>query len=368
MDTLRQDRWDGRYFDGYSTTPHRVSITISNAGLEIAKIDGTVFHWYFHQIRQSQGTYTGEQVRLEKGDEMLVVDDPVFLQAIHYIAPNRSSFHNPRFRRHRTALTVLSAVAIIVIGLVFYFRGIPTLTDLVVVYLPVRWEEELGAQVVSLLAPENRRIDDPDCQKAIEGIADLLLKTEQSSPYHMHIILKRDPIINAFAAPGGYIVIHDGLLKKTKSPEELAAVLAHEIQHILQRHSTRAILRELSIGMLLSALSGDAGGLHYALETVHTLGGLRFRRQDEAEADQKGMQMLQKAKIDPKGMVVFFETLKKEVGDIPRFLSYVSTHPRTEERIERLKQIADQSDYESVALLPDTDWSEIQKMCARRPK
>ena len=193
-------------------------------------------------------------------------------------------------------------------------------------------EERLGAQVVLLLAPEDRRIDDPNCQKAIEGIAHLLMETEQSSPYNLHIILKRDPVINAFAAPGGYIVIHDGLLRKTKSPEELAAVLAHEIQHILQRHSTRAILRELSIGMLFSALSGDAGGLHYALETVRTLGGLRFRRQDEAEADQKGLQMLQKAKIDPKGMVAFFETLEKEVGDIPRFLSYVinpSAHRRT---------------------------------------
>ena len=368
MDTLRQNRWDGRYFDGQSTTPHLVSITISKHGLVIAKADGTEYQWYFHQIRQSQGAYTGEQVRVEKGDEILIVDDSDFLRAIHDIAPNRSSFHNPRFSKYRTALTVLSAMAIIVIGLVLYFRGIPTLTDLVVVYLPVRWEERLGAQVVLLLAPEDRRIDDPNCQKAIEGIAHLLMETEQSSPYNLHIILKRDPVINAFAAPGGYIVIHDGLLRKTKSPEELAAVLAHEIQHILQRHSTRAILRELSMGMLFSALSGDAGGLHYALETVRTLGGLRFRRQDEAEADQKGLQMLQKAKIDPKGMVAFFETLEKEVGDIPRFLSYVSTHPRTEERIGQLKQMADQTSYESVVLLPDTDWSDIQKMCVRRPK
>ena len=368
MGTLRQNRWDGRYFDGQTTTPHPVSITISKDGLVIAKADGTECQWYFHQIQQSQGTYTGEQVRVDKGDETLVVDDSDFLRAIHEIAPSRTGFHNPRFRRHRTALTVLSAVAIIVIGLALYFRGIPTLTDLVVVYLPVRWEEKLGAQVVLLLAPEDRRIDDPNCQKAIEHLADLLMETEQTSPYRLQIILKRDPIINAFAAPGGYIVIHDGLLRKTKSPEELVGVLAHEIQHILQRHSTRAILRELSIGVLFSALSGDAGGMYYALETVRTLGGLRFQRQDEVEADQKGMQMLQKAKIDPKGMITFFETLKEEVGDIPRFLSYVSTHPRTEERIEQLKQMADQTSYESVVLLPDTDWADIQKMCARTPK
>ena len=368
MNTLQQDRWEGRYFDGQTTRPHSVYVTISNTGLAIAKTDGTVFHWYFHQLRQSQGTYAGEQVCLKKDGEMLIVDDCAFLWAIHEIAPNRSGFHNPRFRQYRTALTGLSFLAIIAIGLALFFRGIPMLTDLVVVYLPVSWEEKLGAQVVLLLAPDKKRIDEPNCQKVIERIADLLMETEPSSPYRLQIILKRDPVINAFAAPGGYIVIHDGLLEKTRSPEELAAVLAHEIQHILQRHPTRAMLRELSIGLLFSVLSGDAGGLHYALETVRTLGGLRFRRQDEVEADEKGMQMLQKAKIDPKGMVAFFETLKKELGDIPRFLTYVSTHPRTEERIKQLKQMAEQSGGESVVLLPDSDWSDIQKMCVQTPK
>ncbi len=368
MDTLQQNRWNGRYFDGQTTNPYNVCVTISNTGLEIAKADGTAFHWYFHELRQSQGTYTGEQVRLEKNSEMLIVEDRAFLQAIHEIAPGRTVFHNPRFRRYRTTLTGLSAVAIIAIGLAIFFFGIPMLTDLVVVYLPVSWEEKLGAQVVLLFVPEETRIDEPNCQKAIERMASLLMETEPSSPYRLQIILKRDPLINAFAAPGGYIVIHDSLIKKTRAPEELAAVLAHEIQHVLQRHSMRAILRELSIGAIFSALSGDAGGLHHALEIVRTLGGLRFSRQDEAEADQKGMQMLQRAKIDPKGMVTFFETLKKELGDIPHFLSYVSTHPRTEERIDRLKQMVAQSDCESVALLPDIDWSDIQKICAKSPK
>jgi predicted Zn-dependent protease len=184
-----------------------------------------------------------------------------------------------------------------------------------------------------------------------------------SSKLYVHIILKLDRIINAFAAPGGYIVIHDGLLRKTETPEELAAVLAHEIQHVLQRHSTRAILRELSVGVLFAAISGDAGGLQYALETVRTLGGLRFRRQDEAEADQKGLEMLQRARIDPDGMVAFFKTPKNESGDLPRFLNYVSTHPPTEDRIERLRQMADQNDYEPLALLPDINWPAVHKMC-----
>ena len=368
MNPLPQTRWEGRYFDGQNTTPHNVSVTISHLGLVITKADSTAFQWYFHQLRQPQGTYAGEQVRLEKDSEILIVNDDTFLQAIHEIAPNRTDFHNPRFRRYRAALTALAAVAIVAIGLALYFLGIPTLADIVVVYLPVSWEEKLGAQVVAILAPEKTRIDEPDCQKIIERIADALMETEQPSPYHLHIILKRDPIINAFAAPGGYIVIHDGLLEKTRSPEELAAVLAHEIQHVLRRHSTRAILRELSIGVLISALSGDAGGLHYALEAVRTLGGMRFRRKDEAEADQKGLQMLQKAGIDPKGMGTFLETLKGEVGDIPRLLTYVSTHPRTEDRIARLKRMIDQSDYEPIVLLPDIDWSNLQKMCAETPE
>jgi predicted Zn-dependent protease len=66
------------------------------------------------------------------------------------------------------------------------------------------------------------------------------------SPYRFEAIIADDPAINAVAVPGGWIVVNQGLLRRTRSPEEQAGVLAHEMQHILQRHTTNGILRQLS--------------------------------------------------------------------------------------------------------------------------
>ena len=112
------------------------------------------------------------------------------------------------------------------------------------------------------------------------------------------------PAINAFAAPGGQVVILRGLLEKTASPEQLAGVLAHELQHVYQRHTTRAILEQTATTFLLSAISGDlSGGLAWGLEGARTLGSLHYSRTHEREADIEGLRMMQAARLDPAAMI-----------------------------------------------------------------
>src|SRR5260370_1392343 len=132
------------------------------------------------------------------------------------------------------------------------------------------------------------------------------------APYTFRVYIVDVPVFNAFAAPGGTGVVFRGLLERTDSPEQLAGVLAHELQHVVQRHSTRAIVQHTSSGLLIAALTGDVTGpLAYGLEAARVLGQLRYSRDAEEEADTEGLKMLLAARVDPAGMIAFFKALDK---------------------------------------------------------
>jgi len=173
-----------------------------------------------------------------------------------------------------------------------------------------------------------------------------------------------DSTINAFAAPGGYIVLYRGLLEKTQTAEELAGVLAHELQHIFKHHVTQALIQHVSTGLLLAAITGDTSkATAYGLESARLLGILRYSRQSEEEADAAGMRMLLESGIDPKGMIAFYELLTKSTSETSSILKYLSTHPSTGDRIKNLKSLVEQSQPKSVKLLKGYDWSNIKKIC-----
>ncbi len=141
-------------------------------------------------------------------------------------------------------------------------------------------------------------------------------KTLPEPRYPFRVIVANNPTVNALATPGGSIVVFRGLLERTENAEELAGVLAHEIQHVMHRHSTKAILRQASAGVLMAALVGDVSAVvAFGLQSARTLGDLRYSRQAELEADRDGARMLHAAAVDPAGMVSFFQAMQKRGGD-----------------------------------------------------
>jgi predicted Zn-dependent protease len=175
------------------------------------------------------------------------------------------------------------------------------------------------------------------------------------------MLVVRDSALNAFAAPGGFVVVNSGLVAAAKSPEELAGVLAHEIQHVTLRHSTRAVIREAPLRFALSSLSG--GGMETAAGVVGTLGALRYRRADEAEADHYGLRVMDAALIDPRGMVSFMRGLEARRGAGSRFTSYVSTHPRTADRIAALEELSARGAGRWTSVLDSAAWHRVKGIC-----
>lgn len=362
--------WQGYYLDGKTAEKQAAEIQLLSDGLQIviAKT-GAVLSWPYQEIRQTQGFYKNEPVRLERGGaipEVLLIDDDEFLTSLHRLAPKSAKrFHNPAFRSLRLRLTVYAAVGIVAAAIFSYVWGIPFLVQVITPRVPLEWEKGMGESILNIMAPKERRCENQELQQAIDEIV-ARLNTSSPSPYSFKVYIVKSSVVNAIALPGGNIIVFSGLIDKTESPEALAAVLAHEIQHIKLRHATKKIIEDSSTGLILSALSGDlTGSMMYGISAARTLAVLSYSRQDEEAADDGGMKMMMAANLNPEDMIKLFKTIKDENKNI-KIPKYISTHPDLDNRIADLKIMTAQAKaggHVYQGLSSDSNWEQIKKGC-----
>ncbi|MEI8151424.1 MAG: M48 family metalloprotease [Hyphomicrobiales bacterium] len=174
---------------------------------------------------------------------------------------------------------------------------------------------------------------------ALEMVKDIGGQLTANSRHKFQFFVTEDNAVNAYAMPGGFVVMHTGLLRKADTPEEVAGVLAHEVQHVERRHSLRRITQSLGLTAALSVLMGDMSGLA-------SLGGdflqLKFSRDHETEADREGLKVMVAAKINPVGMRDFFGKLAEDsklAENLKQNLGFLSTHPASAERIADIDRL-----------------------------
>jgi len=243
--------------------------------------------------------------------------------------------------------------AIVSIGLWILSVALEPAMPLLVRCVPTQWEEGWGRSMVSSSSDD---IHDPIIDSTLQKIGDRLLEAAPGQPYHFEFRMRRSRTINAFAAPGGQIVILSGLISATRGPNELAGVMAHEIQHVLNRHS----LQELGRERILNIASRAA----YQVSKIPTGGisqnllALKFSHREESEADRKGIEMLATAGIDPTGLLHFFEHLREPSAVFGDFLS---NHPLTDERMSDIKLLLMTVHMNMDAKPLDVDWDAFAK-------
>src|SRR5262249_5763389 len=155
---------------------------------------------------------------------MLVAYDPGFLKALVAAAPflvKRSLSPDSLIRKSLTAAVALATVVV-----VFYWL-IPALSIRLAPYLPISLERRLGTSLMTQVAPDSKICRAPQAVEAVRRLIEQLVATVPDQPYQFNAVLVKDSRVNAGAVPGGGIVIYTGLLERTKTPEALAAVLAH---------------------------------------------------------------------------------------------------------------------------------------------
>ncbi|MFH1069683.1 MAG: M48 family metallopeptidase [Candidatus Glassbacteria bacterium] len=174
--------------------------------------------------------------------------------------------------------------------------------------------------------------------------------------------LVNDEAVNAFAIPGGFCYVNLGLFRNSDTEAELISVLAHEINHVTNRHSMKRLTQAQFAGIASDLLLRDAGTLTTTVANLFTAGGLlSFSRDAEREADHDGMLTMYDAGYDPQGMVDMFQRLKasREGPEPSRWENLFSTHPITDERIENAKKLIAQLPPKPGLVMNTPEWSEV---------
>ena len=271
----------------------------------------------------------------------LYLKDPALIIAFRRAAPAALMAHLERaaeqVRRARHSHRVLwgSAVGVVVgLGLMLWF-GSDLIVEWAVARIPVQWEQKLGETVYQDFLSKETVLKEGPAVSAVQEMTQRMTAKIPNNPYTFQVSVVQSPMVNAFALPGGYVVVFTGLMRKAESGEEVAGVLSHELNHVLQRHGMERLVKMMGLAAVVSILVGDQQGLiGLARQLGLELATLKFGREQETEADVTGIRLLSDARIAPDGMIRFFERLSEK--DKER-VELFSSHPMSAARAGRLK-------------------------------
>ncbi|MCK2088791.1 M48 family metalloprotease [Thauera aromatica] len=239
----------------------------------------------------------------------------------------------------------LALLLSLVLAFPVHALDLPDLGDVAAAELSPAAERSIGEQIIREIRQDAAYLDDPEIEEYVGRLGHRLATASGSLAQDFEFFVVRDATLNAFALPGGYIGVHTGLLLAAQSESELASVLGHEIAHVTQRHIAQIVGKQSQSAMLMVAsllvavlaarsnsqvseaaiAAGQAGAIQSQLG---------YTRAFERDADRVGLETLEAAGFDVRGMPGFFERLQRAIrvyeNNAP---AYLRTHPLTTERI-----------------------------------
>ncbi len=343
--------WKALYFDGRTPTHRNVDVQTERQGVRIEFEAGTTRIWRYEDFSVRQDRSQGP-LRLEYGEfppEILEIADPEFGEVLGKRLPKKSLFLSVGF----AMLAVLLVPAII-------YWGIPLASGWFAYFIPVSIEKQVGQYVIDEVFPSRIVCKTDAGEQALEKLVSRLVPPDSEYVFQVEVV--DSGLVNAIAFPGGNILIFRGLLEKSPSSDAVAGVLAHEMQHVFQRHGTENLLNQVALSGLFKLLTVEANAIAETLFAgVRTLSLLKYTRELETEADALALQLLYQAGVDPVEMLAMFQVLKNHSSSLPES---ISTHPDMSSRMKNLEIIIDQkTDFVSKPVLSKQSWESLQNIC-----
>ncbi len=337
---------EGLYFDGKNSKPYKVAVKDNGESLYIESNEPNEYinrFWIKRDITSesfstgdryllSYGTFPFERIELKgRKAEMFM------LTVLHHESKIKTAQHYiTRANPIKLVITSFCILAVVIYGYLFHIS--PFIGEQSVKLIPKSSETFIGQNIYKRL----QLFENVDSKKS-ELLMDFYDALNFQSEYDIKIDYSTSKSVNAFAIPGGQIVIYEGLIQQTKCWDELAALIGHELAHVNERHSFKQLARSISSYLIFSVLTGDvAGASTVLLENAQNINEMANSRKHEKEADLVGLEYLKNSQIRPSAMVDLFTSLSKDLGMVKKLekpMEFLSTHPSTGNRIEYIESI-----------------------------
>ena len=334
--------------------PKWVEVTVTQSGLAMQTQAGEQYQLAYDDIEVDSGGFEGNVVfcRSRSHGGAVSVSEAGFLDALRQVAPGlapQAVAAEGKMRRRsqlKSVGIVLTVMAALLLGVLVYKA--PAMLAAGVGSLPTSADRQLGDSAFDEMrdqlgpaVPSGRVTEFID--QVVQRLAPFAA-TDGSEHIDFRVMVVRDDTVNAFALPGGQIVVFTGLIEKARRPEEVAGVLAHEMAHATLRHGLRNAAHNAGTRIALLLLLGADEWGALAGEAAAFAQQNAYSRDQESAADAEGVRMLMAAGLDPLGLASFFELLKTETGsELRGFANWFSSHPEHDERIRHVQALAAQT-------------------------
>lgn len=349
------------YLDGHSAAARRVAVQLDR---DAGRLHGGGVDWPLDQIREVPDQAGDDLVVLQRADnpvERLIVTGRSIVPLLPQ--PHKRLPVPNRGRIFGWACAAAASVALIIFVLV------PTMANQLANYIPPEGERALGEVTLdqiraALYDRPQGAIDFCDRRSGLAALekmeARLSASLDLEVPLSVHV-LDHD-MVNAFALPGGYIVFFRGLLDAASTPEEIAAVFAHEIGHVVSRDPTRNALRSAGSIGVLGLVFGDFAGGALVLFLAERLIEAQYTQTAEADADVFAHDLLLTADIPPAALAQMFERFRELGGEQTGIMAHFLSHPQLGDRIAAAEQ-ATPAGFTGTPILTPREWDALKTVC-----
>lgn len=353
------------------------SISLAPEGVVAHTTTGQRFTVRWDQCQLEMGGASGRMVFCRTPDRSLTIfcEDKQFPQAL--ATARGSGLHEDvaemlagrRRERGRYRGWLLIGAGVLALLLIAGYYGIMAAGRAALHALPISVDRTIGDQAFAAMDHPGPEIHDPVVVGAVQQIVDRLgqpanarFPADEAFDFRVHVI--DADVMNAFALPGGQIVVFTGLIEACDQPEQLAGVLAHEMAHVTLRHGIERVGQSLGLALAVDLVFGRVEGIATAgVELARLAAANSYSRDQETAADAEGVRIMHAAGLDPTALASFFEKLKKEHGGLPGALEWISTHPDHDARIAAVERQAAElpaAEFEPL----DVDWADVQAHAA----
>lgn len=360
----------GRFSDAKTAGSAHVDLRLDHRGIVIDGVPGSADSvvWPYGALATDMpvSRHSGEALITYRHmpNATLYVDDHDFVVALCREAGHLTTSAH----RWRWARPLIVAAALVCAGIgALWFADVKPARAIATV-MPERVRIAFGEKVIHYIAGRYPRCVAPAGRRALDKILVRLIP-EQAARDKFDVIAVDWSLVNAFAAPGGRIVVTSGLIRSAQSANEVAGVIAHEIGHGIELHPEAGIVRAVGLSAIMDIMLGGSSG------TLGSISGVliqnQYAREDERAADMQALRLLKGASVSQKGLAAFFTRIAngaingmKDNGG-PSPLDLLRTHPRPG---ERAVYVSKTPSYPTRPLLRDNEWQALKTVCSEKVK